>query len=98
MIFPEQMGLERLATDVASRRGHVHRFTGGPDREHTPERNLLCRLAKRGFPSVRFHDVHDDGGNQHDKECDRAELRRRIVNVLWTDMPNDETKGEEANE
>ncbi len=98
MMLPEQMGLERLAADVAGRRGHVHRFTGGPDREHTPERNLLCRRAKRDFPSVRFDGVHDGGGNQHDKECDRPELRRRIVDVPWADMPNDETEGEEATE
>ena len=98
MMLPEQRGLERLAADVAGRRSHVYHFTGGPNRKHTPERNIPPRRAKRDFPSVRLDDVHDDGGNQHDEECDRPELRRRIVDIPWTDMPNDQTEGEETDE
>ena len=96
MMFREQMDLERLSAEVAGRRGHVHHFTGGLDREQTPERNILRRRAKRDFPSVRFDDVHDDGGNEHDKECDRPELRCHVIDAPGTDMPYDETDGQEA--
>ena len=94
--FLKQIGLERLAADVGGGCGHVHDFTGGSNREHPPERNILRRWPKRDFPSVRFDDVHDDGRNQHDEERDRTELRRRIVDVPGTDMPNEETKGEKT--
>ena len=96
MMFREQIGLEWLAAELAGRRGHVHHFTGGLDREHTPERNILRQRAKRDFPFVRFDDIHDDGRNQHDKECDRPELRGHVVDASKADMPYDENDGQEA--
>ena len=97
-MLPEQRGLQRLAANVAGRRGHVHHFTGCPNREHTPERNILCRRPQRDFPSVRFDDIHDGGGNQQNEERDRPEFRRRIVDLPRADMPDDEHEGEEADD
>jgi hypothetical protein len=77
----------RTAADVGGWRGHVHHFTGGPDRVHTLERNILCRRAQRDFPSAGFDNVHNGGRNQQGKECDRPELRRRVVDTSETDMP-----------
>jgi hypothetical protein len=43
-------------------------------------------------------DIHDQGGNQQDEECDRPELRRRIVDLPRADIPDDEYEGEETDE
>src|SRR5262249_583178 len=91
----EQIGLDWFAPNVGSRRGHVHHFTGSPNRQHTPERNMLCRWTQGDFPTVRFDDVHNSGGNQQDEECDWPELRCRIVDALGTDVPDEESEGEE---
>src|SRR5262245_131111 len=98
MMLSEQMGLERLASNIAGRCGHVHRFTGGPNHKHTPERYILSQGPKCDFPCVRFDDVHDDGGNQHDDECHRPELRRCVVDVHWANMPHDEAESEETDD
>ena len=97
-MFLDQLGLERFVPDVGGRRGHVHHFTGSPNRQHTPERNILRREPQRDFPPLRFDDIHDQGGNQQDEECDRLELRRRIVDLPRADMPDDEHEGEETDD
>ena len=56
----------------------------------------LADGPKRDFPTVRFDDIHDGGGNQHDEERDRPELRRRVVDAPGTDMPDEENEGEKA--
>ena len=96
MVFLKQIGLEWLAPDIGGRGRHVHHVAGSPNREHTPERNRLRRRAKRDFPSVGFDDLHDDRRNQQDEKRDRSELRRRVVDLPRTDMPNNENEGEET--
>ena len=96
MMLLEQIGLERFAPDVGGQPGHVHYFTGSPNRKHTPERNILRRGPQRDFPPVRFDDLHDQGGNQQDEECDRLELRRCIVDLPMADMPGDEHESDET--
>ena len=51
---------------------------------------------KRDLPPVRFDDVHDGGGNQQDEQPDRPELRRRLIDAPWTDIPDEENEGEKA--
>src|SRR6185295_7236694 len=96
MMLGEQIGFDRLAADVACRRRQVHHFTGGLDREHTPEWNILGGWAKRDFPTVCLNGIHNGGGNQHDEECDRPELRRSIIDALWTNLPHDQKECEKA--
>src|SRR4026208_28271 len=96
MTLRKQIGFERLTADVACRRSQVHHFTGGLDREHAPERNIFGRWAKRNFPTVCFNGIHNGGGNQHGEERDRPELRRRIIDALGTNLPNDQNDCEKA--
>ena len=96
MVSLEQIGLEWFASNVGGWGGHVHHFTGSPDREHTPEWNVFRRRSQGDLPTVGFDDIHDGGGNQDHEERDRPELRRRLVDALGTDMPDEESEGEEA--
>src|SRR5512138_1345205 len=96
MMFFKQVCLEGFAPNVGGRRGHVHHFTGSPNREHTPERNILCRWTQRNFPTIRFDEIHNGRWNQQDEECDWTELRCRVVDALGTNMPDEESEGEQA--
>lgn len=45
---------------------------------------------------MRLKYVHDHGRYEDGEECSRTQLRSRLINVAWTDMPNQETQGKKT--